>query len=242
MFHSFGLSHKNRPGFASMRTILTALILACMTGLASLPALADPGMAAERVSRAGAVDDGHGAVIISIRSELYLDDPLQVYFLREGGSIANDRDVVRFERRQGFFAFGNDTVEYQIRAYQLAPGTYRLVAHGMNCPKVPAEDERCLIDVQGIAGAEVLSRPSRGYGEDAPSFEVRAGSLTDAGDFALTARNTIEWSPIPAHEIDRARRGFARLPMAPAPEVPEDFKLKYGLHARTFEDDRYRRY
>lgn len=225
-----------------MRTILPALMLACTTGLAPVAALADPGVPAERVSRAGSVDDGLGAVIISIRSELYLDDPLQVYFLREGGSITNDADVVRFERRQGFFAFGNDTVEYQIRAYQLAPGTYRLVAHGMNCPKVPAEDERCLIDVQGIAGAEVLSRPSRGYGADAPRFEVRAGSLTNAGDFALTARNTIEWSPIPADALDRTRRGFARLPMVAEPAVPDDFKLKYGLNPRTYEDDRYRRY
>ena len=206
------------------------------------PALADPGSKAERVSRASSVDNGFGAVVISIRSELYLDDPLQVYFLREGGSITNDADVVRFERRQGFFAFGNDTVEYQIRAFQLRPGKYRLVAHGMNCPKIPAEDERCLIDVQGLGGGEVLSRPSRGYGEDAPSFEVRAGSVTVAGDFALTARNTIEWSAIPANELSRTRDRFSRLPAAPEPAVPEEFKLKYGLTPRQYVDDYNRRY
>ena len=206
------------------------------------PALADPGSKAERVSRASSVDNGFGAVVISIRSELYLDDPLQVYFLREGGSITNDADVVRFERRQGFFAFGNDTVEYQIRAFQLRPGKYRLVAHGMNCPKIPAEDERCLIDVQGLGGGEGLSRPSRGYGEDAPSFEVRAGSVTVAGDFALTARNTIEWSAIPANELSRTRDRFSRLPAAPEPAVPEEFKLKYGLTPRQYVDDYNRRY
>jgi hypothetical protein len=225
-----------------MRHYLLALIFA----FAALPgwsaALADPGTSAERVSRASSVDNGYGAVTISIRSELYLDDPLYVYFLREGGSIANDADVIRFERRQGFFAFGNDTVSFQIRTFQMRPGTYRLVAHGMNCPKIPAEDERCLVDVPGIAGAQELSRPSRGYSEIAPTFEVIAGSMTYAGDFALTARNTVEWSEIPYGELSRIRRSFGRLPTAPEPVVPGEFRLKYGLNARTYEDDRNRRY
>ncbi len=225
-----------------MRHYIFALIFA----FAALPgwsaALADPGTSAERVSRASSVDNGYGAVTISIRSELYLDDPLYVYFLREGGSIANDADVIRFERRQGFFAFGNDTVSFQIRTFQLRPGTYRLIAHGMNCPKIPAEDERCLVDVPGIAGAQELSRPSRGYSEIAPTFEVVAGSMTYAGDFALTARNTVEWSEIPHGELSRTRRSFGRLPTAPEPVVPGEFRLKYGLNARTYEDDRNRRY
>jgi len=225
-----------------MRHYLFALIFA----FAAFPdwnaALADPGTSAERVSRASSVDNGYGAVTISIRSELYLDDPLYVYFLREGGSIANDADVIRFERRQGFFAFGNDTVSFQIRTFQMRPGTYRLVAHGMNCPKIPAEDERCLVDVPGIAGAQELSRPSRGYSEIAPTFEVIAGSMTYAGDFALTARNTVEWSQIPYEELNRTRRSFGRLPAAPQPVVPGEFRLKYGLNARTYEDDRNRRY
>ena len=44
-----------------------------------------PGTEAERVTRASALDAGYGAVVISIRSELYLDEPLDVYFLRVGG-------------------------------------------------------------------------------------------------------------------------------------------------------------
>jgi len=228
-----------------MRSILAVLILSLITIPSWSAAQADPGTEAERVSRGSALDNGYGAVVISIRSEMYLDDPLQVYFLREGGSIANDADVIRFERRQGFFSFGNDTVDYQVRSFQMRPGTYRLVAHGMNCPKVPAVDERCVIDVQGLAGLGAegeLSRPSRGYGEIAPRFEVEAGAVTYAGDYALTARNTIEWSEIPYGELDRIRSRFARMPTTPEPIIPGEFRLQFGLNARSFEDDRYRRF
>ncbi|WP_337661397.1 hypothetical protein [Erythrobacter sp. Alg231-14] len=225
-----------------MRSALFAFLIAWFALPAWTTALADPGTPAERVTRASAIDDGYGAVTISIRSELYLDDPIHVYFLRDGGDVANDTDVVRFNRRQGFFSFGNDTVKYKVQTYQLRAGTYRLVAHGMNCAKVPAINERCLVEEPGIYGSLELSRPSRGYDEDAPSFEVRAGALTNAGDFALTARNTIEWSEIPEVELRRTRSRFGRLPAAPVPVVPEDYRLKYGLNARSYDDDAGRRY
>ena len=218
---------------------LSALFLALPSWSA---ASAEVGVEAEKVSRPSAVDDGYGAVVISIRSELFLEDPLDVFFLREGGSVTNDSDVVRFVRKQGFFSLGNDTLEYKIRSYQLRPGTYRLVAHGINCPKVPAENERCLVDASGIFGTEEISRPSRGYPEIAPTFEVRAGAVTYAGDFALTGRNTIEWSEIPRDELQRIERRFAQLPRAPEPIIPGEYRLKYGLFPRSFEDDYNRRY
>jgi hypothetical protein len=196
----------------------------------------------ERISRASALDEGHGVLVISIRSEIYLDEPLNVYFGRIGQSAEEPAQILRFGRRQGFFAFGNNTLKYQVRAYQLPAGRYRLLAHGIDCPKIPAEDERCLIDRRGLTGTVEVSRPSRGYGEEAPSFEVRPGSVTYAGDYALTARNTIEWSPIPPDELSRARQSFGSLPRAPEPTIPEDFVLKYALYPRSFEDDRGRRY
>ncbi len=225
-----------------MRSVLFAFFAACLAIPGWGSVAADPGIEAQRVSGPSAVEEGHGAVVISIRSEIYLDDPIHVFFLREGGDIANDEDVVRFKRRQGFFAFGNDTVSYKIQAFQLRPGTYRLVAHGMNCAKVPTINERCLVEEPGIYGSLELSRPSRGYGEEAPTFEVRAGSVTYAGDFALTGRNTIEWSQIPVRELERTRRRFREMPIAPEPVVPEDFLLKYGLNARSYEDDAGRLY
>ncbi|MEM7778828.1 MAG: hypothetical protein AAF697_00385 [Pseudomonadota bacterium] len=225
-----------------MRSFISALLLATMLvpGWSSLQA--DPGTEAERVSRASSVDEGMGAVVISIRSALYLEDRLDVFFLREGGNIENDADVVRFGRKQGLLSLGNNTTSYKVRAYQLPPGTYRLVAHGVGCPKVPAVDERCLVDASFLTGTEEISRPSRGYTELAPRFEVRSGQVTYAGDFALTAQNTIEWSVIPADEIERTQRRFSRFPRAPDPEIPEEFALKYVLSPRSLNDDWNRRY
>lgn len=225
-----------------MIRLLFALLFASLALPAWDAARAEPGTAAEQIARAEALDPGHGAVLISIRSEIYLEEPLRVYFVRAGGSIANAADVVWFERRQGFWALGNDTVEYQLRAYQLSAGSYRLVAHGIDCPKVPAETERCLIDRPGLLGTAEVSRPSRGYPAIAPSFEVRSGAITIAGDFALTSRNAIEWSEIPVAELQRVRARFARMPDAPAPLIPGEYRLRYGLSPRSYQDDRGRRY
>ena len=220
---------------------LAAALALALPGWSGLAAEA-PAVEAERIKRASAIEPGHGAVVISIRSELYLDEPLDVYFLREGGDVSNPADVIRFGRKQSFFAFGNSTVKYDVRAYQLSVGTYRLVAHGMDCPKVPAENERCLIDRPGLAGVVEVSRPSRGYPEEAPRFEVREGEVTIAGDYALTSRNTIEWSVIPAGEMKKASRIVRGLNRGPEPVIPEGYKLKYGLFPRSYEDDRQRRY
>jgi len=59
-----------------------------------------------------AIESGFGAVIISIRSELYLEEPLEVYFLRENGDVTTPVDVIGFYRKQSFFAFSNSTVKY----------------------------------------------------------------------------------------------------------------------------------
>lgn len=241
MFH-FSLQFTQITGAGTMRSKFFAILIVCLALPGWSAALADPGTLAERVSRASAVDDGFGAVVISIRSELYLEDTLNVYFLREGGSTANDADVIRFERDQGFFALTNDADEYKIRAFQLRPGTYRLVAHGINCPKIPAENERCLVDMSGLLGSDEISRPSRGYNAIAPTFEVQAGSVTYAGDFGLTARNSVEWSEIPQDELERMRRRFARMPSAPEPIIPGEYRLKFPLNARSYTDDANRRY
>ncbi len=225
-----------------MRSIILALFAVLLAGFAQAPAFADPGTEAVRVSRASQVDEGHGVVVLSIRSEIYLDEPVQVFFLREGGSTDNDADVIRFDRRQGPLSLGNDTLEFQVRAYQLLPGTYRLVAHGMDCPKVPEENERCLVDVPGLLGTVEYSRPSRGYPETAPTFEVKAGAATFAGDYILTARNRMEWLEIPRDELRRTRNRFAAMERGPEPVIPAEYLLEYGLTPRSFADDAYRRY
>lgn len=229
-----------------MRFVMFCALLLAWGALESPSVLAQsanaPAFESAQVKRASAIAAGHGAVVLSIRSEIYLEEPLDVYFLREGGDVANASDVISFRRIQSFFAFGNSTVEYQVRTYHLRAGTYRLIAHGIDCPKIPAENERCLVDRRGLTGTVEVSRPSRGYGEGAPTFEVREGMLTNAGDFALTARNTIEWSAIPPKDFGKAIQRFRGLQSGPDPVIPDGFRLKYGLFPRSFEDDRGRRY
>jgi hypothetical protein len=213
--------------------------------LAPAPAFAaddKPGREPERISRASDLEPGHGAVIVSVRSELFLLAELDLFFVREGGDIANEADVIRFSRAQSALSLGNSTTKHKPRAYQVPAGRYRLAGHGVKCPKVPDPQERCLADVSFLGIGETVSFPSRGYGEDAPVFEVRAGELTVAGDFALRALNTIEWSEIPQDRLAREARRFSRLPRAPAPEVSEDFRLKYPLRPRSQGDDSGRRY
>ncbi|MFW5634140.1 MAG: hypothetical protein ACOCYR_04535 [Erythrobacter sp.] len=226
-----------RKPFLSLLPGLLALL-----ALAPAPLLAEPGREPERATRAGALDPGHGVVILSVRSELFLLDELDVWFVREGRSVDDPADVIRFTRRQPALAFGNRTTGYKLRAYQVPAGRWRLAGHGVRCEKVPAPEERCLVDVRVLGIGETVSFPSRGYGEDAPVFEVRAGALTDAGDWSLTARNTIEWSEIPAQERRALDRRFAALPRAPAPEVAQAHRLRYGLVPRSYRDDRNRRY
>ncbi len=219
-------------------------ILVALAGLGAGPAWAQdaPGIAPEGLSRGSDLKDGNGALIISVRSELYLLAQLHLYFLREGGDVANREDVVRFSRAQSQLAFGNSTAKHRSVAVQLPAGRYRLVGHGARCLTVPKPEERCLVDVKFAGIGETVSFPSRGYGEDAPVFEVREGAVTNAGDFALTARNTVEWSPIPAERLGKLQRNLKGLPQGPSPYVSDEFILKFPLRARSFSDDQGRRY
>lgn len=202
-----------------------------------------PGRVPEKVKSASALDDGHGAVIVSVRSELYLLAKLELWFLREGGSAANDADLIKFSRKESRLSFGgNSTTKYRPLSVQLPPGRYRLIGHGAKCQKVPGPDERCLVDVKVAGIGETVSFPSRGYDEGAPVFEVRAGAVTLAGDFALTARNRVEWSPLPPKPLRKTMRSFSGLPRGPEPSVDESFRLKYPLRPRSMSDDRGRRY
>lgn len=202
-----------------------------------------PGRTPETIKRASSLDPGHGVAVVSVRSELFLLAKLELWFLREGGSITNEADLIKFSRKESGLSFGgNSTTKYRPVAVQLPPGRYRLVGHGAKCQKVPGPDERCLVDVKFIGIGETVSFPSRGYGEGSPVFEVRTGALTLAGDFALTARNRVEWSPIPPKPLRKVARGFEGMPQAPAPAVDSSFRLKYPLRPRSMSDDRGRRY
>ncbi|MEO1489484.1 MAG: hypothetical protein AAFR88_08645 [Pseudomonadota bacterium] len=228
--------------FSLRRLFLAFAIFATLAPFASSPAAAKTGFEPDRIARASSLKEGYGALVISVRSELFLLAELDVFFVREGGDLANDADVFRVSRSQSAFAMGNSTAKHAPRYLQLPAGRYRLAGHGSKCPKVPAPDERCLADVKFAGIGETVSFPSRGYGDDAPVIEVVAGRVTYGGDFALTARNTIEWSALPPKHRGKAERRFKSLAAGPPPEVAENYRLKFPLRARSMSDDRGRRY
>ena len=223
------------------RSLLPGLLPGVLLA-ACAPTVADRELRPDSISRAGELTADQGAVVISVRSEMFLDVPLELYFLREGGDLANPADLFVVERRPGSLSLKANTLTHDVEAYRLQPGTYRLVAHGMNCPSVPVVSEDCVAKRRNMGISREYYRPNRNYEADAPSFEVRAGAVTYAGDFVLTARNTVEWSPIPDEELEAVRGRFAQAATGPEPTVPTEYRLRYQTEPRSFEEDAGRRY
>lgn len=234
----------DRATLPQASTMIRSLFLAVMAALAVVPAIAtaDPGTSPRKASKAASVDPGHGVVVVSVRSAIFLDATLNVYFLREGGSIDNDADVFRFSRKQGLLAIGNDTTDFAVKTFQLPAGRYHLVAHGVRCPKVPEPGQTCSLRVEFGGANERVSRPSKGYEGETPAFEVVAGSVTYAGDFALDPRNRIMWSEIPDKELGKVGKKFGSLAVGPDPVVPLDFYLVGELNRRGMFRDSGRTY
>ena len=211
-----------------MRHLSLALLLLA----AAAPALAiEPGP----VASAKEVKAGMGAVRLSVQSQTQQMGTLHVWFLRVGGDASRKQDLLEFERKVGVPIAGVNMIDSKPRVYALPPGRYRLLGHGVKCGSVPPEGTTaCSVTQYGS-----YETPALRYGETAPSFEVVAGRLTDAGEFILeaspnsaiteesalkVARKNPRWfrigvRPI-AEPIPAAFRGLAA---GPAPDVPPDF-------------------
>lgn len=220
-----------------MRFLLAILI----TG-ATAAAHADPGIKPRQVQSSKALKFGEGAVAVSVRSEIFLPGRLDVFFLRSGGDPKNKNDVIRFSRSQSVMAVGNDTTDFAVKVFALTPGSYKLVAHGVDCPSVPQPGYRCgvTISINGNGG-NTISRPSRGYSGETPTFVVESGKLTIVGDLALTSANIIRWSPLPEADTSKIGSGF-RETSAAALTVPEPFVLKRKLRRQGVFDNFGREY
>jgi hypothetical protein len=210
---------------------------------ALLAALSTPATAAiekpKQVSAAKSLKAGQGVVIISIRSEIFLPDKLDVFFAREGDAPGKEAMVVRFSRSQSMLAIGNDTTDYAVKSYALPAGRYRLVAHGVNCPGVPPPGMGCAIR---IGAGPTIPRPSRGYSGETPSFVVEAGKLTVAGDFLLANSNQMLWSTLPDAKLDTAKSKFSALEIVAPPAVPEGFVLTRPVRPTGMFDNFGRKY
>ena len=208
--------------------------------LAALPSAAAAGIEKpKQVSAAKAVKPGQGVVVISIRSEIFLPDKLDVFFERQVETPGQPHLVVRFSRSQSMLAIGNDTTDYAVKSYALPAGRYRLVAHGVNCPGVPPPGMGCAIRV---GAGPMISRPSRGYAGETPSFVVEAGKLTMAGDFLLANSNQMLWSALPEANASAAKAKFAAMPDAAPPTVPEGFALNRAVRGTGMFDNFGRKY
>ena len=134
------------------------------------------------VSSPAKLPAGMGVVRLSIQSQTQHGGKLFVWFLREGGNPANKQDILRFDRGQGVPIAGTNMIDQTPKTFALQPGRYRLLGHGVGCSDLPPEGTMCLY---GPFGGSPM--PTARYGQDAPSFDVVAGKLTDAGEFILEA-------------------------------------------------------
>jgi hypothetical protein len=132
------------------------------------------------------VKASQGAVRLSVQSQVQQGGTIHLWFLREGGDPSRSADLLKFERKQGVPLMGTNSVDSRPLVYTLDPGRYRLLGYGVACGGLPPIGTTgCLSSINGIG---IGTMPARRYdGDLVPSFEVRAGQLTDAGEFILEA-------------------------------------------------------
>ena len=179
-----------------------------------------------------------GAVRISIQSQVQLTGgSLFVWFLKEGGDPSNRNDLLRLERGQGVPLLGRNMVDSRLDIWALPPGRYRLIAHSAGCSTLPPPNMICS-----------NGSPTERYETEVPVFEVRAGHLTDAGEFILEApagsqigegtgvveaqRNPLTFRIRTRPGVAPIPTGFAALPSGPALEVPPSFASNIRCRAR----------
>lgn len=222
---------------------MRSFILFTAALLATAPALA---IEPRTISSAGQVKNGQGAVRLSVQRQVQQGGTIHLWFVREGGDPARSADVLKFERKQGVPLLGMNTVDSRPAIYSVPAGRYRLLAYGVACPMLPPPGTyACQATINNIPHGEM---PARRYDGDVPSFEVRPGQLTEAGEFILEARPD---APIAekaaltflqrdhrAFEI-RVRptavprpTGFAKLTAGPVPTVPPGFESRISCRQR----------
>jgi hypothetical protein len=178
-----------------------------------------------------------GAVRLSVQSQVQLSGPLYIWFLREGGDPSRDADLLRFVRGQGVPLMGSNMVDSRAQIFAVRPGRYRLIAHSKSCSSLPPPNAIC------TAGG-----PTERYEGETPVFEVRAGQVTDAGEFILeappgttigeaTGMRQMANNPLSFRLRVRASQqpwpaAFAAVPRGPSLEVPAGFASAIRCRAR----------
>ena len=153
------------------RTIACALAVLWVTG--------GPAAAQEprELSSQTALPTGMGAIRLSLRSQLQLPETLHLWFLPAREGAVDSKEGLRFERKQGVPLAGSNMIDSRPRVYSVRPGRYRLAAHVTGCEQLPPPGTVCSKNWNPL--------PTGTYLQESVTFEVRAGELTDAGEFVL---------------------------------------------------------
>lgn len=193
----------------------------CLAVLLLAVAASASAMEPKAVASAGEVKAEMGAVRLSIQSQTQQWGTLRVWFLRVGGDPANNKDVLEFERSVGVPIAGVNMIDSKPRIYPLRPGRYRLIGHGVKCKAMPPEGTiGCSVSQFGLS-----ETPALRYGEPAPSFEVVAGKLTDAGEFILEAAPNSPITESSALKTARKNPRWFRMAVRPiAQPIPAAFQ------------------
>ena len=167
---------------------------------------------------------GMGIVRLSIQSQTQHGGKLHVWFLREGGNPASKEDLLRFDRGQGVPIAGTNMIDQTPKVFALPTGRYRLLGHSVGCGQLPPEGTICLY---GTFGGSPM--PTGRYGSDAPSFEVVAGRLTDAGEFILEAPPGTPMGEETAMEFAMKNPGAFQMRVRPSTmPLPAEFRSMPG--------------
>lgn len=149
--------------------------IACaLAMLAATPAAAQE---PPELTSPAALREDMGAVRLSLRSQVQLTETLHLWFLPEREGLVEAREGLRFERKQGVPLAGTNMIDSRPRFYAVRPGRYRLAAHITGCEQLPPPGTTCTMNWNPL--------PTGTYSRGSVTFEVRAGELTDAGEFVL---------------------------------------------------------
>jgi len=128
-----------------------------------------------------------GAVRLSTRLQIQTTQTLFVYFIKLNEDGSDSNKLLRFERGAGVPFMGSNMIDPKPSVFRIAPGMYRPFAFTVACEGVPSIGSVCSGAIAGSGGF-----PTGRHADSSPLLEVRAGHLTDAGDFIVEYTGAVQ--------------------------------------------------
>jgi hypothetical protein len=183
--------------------------------------------------------DGEGVLQISVRTQKQFIETAILYFVAVDANGQDTNRVIRFERGAGVPIMGSNMIDEKQQTYRVKADRYRVIAFTIACDGMPY--------APGLACRRGYGKgfPTGFYPQGEPVFEVKAGQLTQAGDFIVeyTGEKTapgqslfdikdrpFDWA-VRWQEGNKALSGFDDLHLNRA-EVPEAMRSRISCAAR----------